>query len=245
MERAKYFIISILCVCWFSSIKADNKTEIYNAYLSNNMVKWKTIIDKMNLEKKKSNDFILELINYQYGYIAWCIGNKKEDDAETYLELAEKNVEYLEKQSYKLSYINSYKSALYGFELGLAWYKAPFIGPKSVDCAEKAMKLDKANPYGFLQYANAQYYMPETFGGSKTVAIDYYKKAQILMEKNSDDIISDWNYLSLLTIIANAYTETKKYTLAKEYYDKILKIEPEFLWVKNELYPVILKKIKK
>jgi len=144
-----------------------------------------------------------------------------------------------------LSYINSYKSALYGFELGLAWYKAPFIGPKSVECAEIAMKLDKTNPYGFLQYGNAQYYMPETFGGSKTVAIEYYKTAQSLMEKNSENIINDWNYLSLLSIIAQAYTATEKYTLAKEYYDKILKIEPEFSWVKNELYPVLLKKMKK
>jgi len=32
---------------------------------------------------------------------------------------------------------------------------------------------------------------------------------------------------------------------AKKYYEKILKIEPEFLWVKNELYPQLLKKIKK
>jgi len=97
MERAKYFLISLLFICLSSSSKADNKTEIYKAYISNNMAKWKAIIDKMNLQQKKSNDYILELINYQYGYIAWCIGNKKTDDAETYLELAEKNVETLEK----------------------------------------------------------------------------------------------------------------------------------------------------
>jgi len=34
--------------------------------------------------------------------------------------------------------------------------------------------------------------------------------------------------LSLLTIIAQAYTEVEKYTLPKEYFDKILKIEPDF-----------------
>ena len=99
------------------------------------------------------------------------------------MEFAEINVELLEKQSYKLSYVNSYKSALYGFQLGLALNKTPFIGPKSVECAETAIKSDKINPFGYIQYGNSQYYMPVTFVGSKTVAIEYYKAAQILREK--------------------------------------------------------------
>ena len=62
------------------------------------------------------------------------------------------------------------------------------------------------------------------------------------MELNKEQIKDDWNYLSLQTAIAQAYEETGKWGLAKLYYEKILKIEPDYSWVKNELYPAILKK---
>jgi hypothetical protein len=244
MERSKYFISLFLMIFVFSNINATYKSDIYNAYISNNMDKWKSTIDEMNRQQNKSNEFILELLNYQYGYIGWCIGNKKNKLAGGYIELGQKNIEILKKNNYKISMVNSYKSAFYGFRIGLNKLQAPFIGPKSVDCAKLAMKQDDKNPYGYIQYGNSEYYMPAMFGGSKKVALEYYEKAVKIMESNPTQAIEDWNYLSLLTIIAEAYTELKYYKSAKAIYEKILWIEPNFQWVKNELYPNLLKKIK-
>ncbi|MFN8255987.1 MAG: hypothetical protein U0W24_09890 [Bacteroidales bacterium] len=244
MERSKYFVVIVLLFLIVLNVKASYKSDIYQAYISNNMTKWKSVIDEMNLQQNKSNEFVMELLNYQYGYIAWCIGNKKNKIAEEYMKLGEKNIEILEKSNYKISYVNSYKSAFYGYRIGLNKVQAPFIGPKSVDCSELAMKQDDKNPYGFIQYGNSQFYMPAMFGGSKKVAVEYYEKAEKLMEANPEQIKDDWNYLSLLATIAQAYTELKFYKTAKIYYEKILRIEPEFGWVKNELYPELLKKIK-
>lgn len=243
MERSKYTIVIILIFC-FTGSKASYKSDIYNAYISNNMTKWVNVIDEMHLKKNKSNEFLMELVNYQYGYIAWCIGVEKDDLAKKYLGLAEKNLEILEKANYKLSLVNSYKSAFYGYKIGLNKVKAPFYGPKSVEFAELAMKQDKNNPFGFIQYGNAQYFMPAVFGGSKTLALEYFKKAEKLMELASYERKEDWNYLNLLTLIGQAYTETNNLELAKAYYEKILKIEPNYSWVKTELYPQLLKKIK-
>ena len=41
------------------------------------------------------------------------------------------------------------------------------------------------------------------------------------------------------------YTEQKDYSNAKRYCEKALTLEPDFAWVKNELYPQTLEKIKK
>ncbi len=240
-----FFVPSVLIFISISAnCQTNYKSSIYNAYVTNNMAQWRTIIDELNLQKAKTNEFILELINYQYGYIAWCIGNNQTNDAEKYLELANKNIKFLENQSFKPSYTNSYKAALIGFEIGLAWYKAPFIGSKSISCSQTAIELDKNNPFGYLQYANTQYYMPETFGGSKTVALQYYKKALKIMERQAVYKTNNWNYLSLLTTIAQAHSEIENYETAKEYYEKIMEIEPNFVWVKNELFPELLKKYK-
>ena len=243
MERPKYLLILIFSMFCSANLMADHKSVTYQAFITNHMDRWKTEIDEMNAQKNKSNEFLLELLNYQYGYIAWCVGNKKSEQAEKYLDLAEKNVEILAKASYKPSYVNAYKSAFYGYRIGLNKFKAPFLGGKSVDCARLAMKQDDKNPYGYLQYGNSQYFMPAVFGGSKTVALVYFKKAEALMELDREQIIGDWNYLSLLTYIGQAYTAIKNYESAKFYYQKILAIEPGYTWVKNELLPDVLKKM--
>lgn len=240
--KAKAIFSTLLIILSFVFMpnysKADDyKKIIYEAYISSDMQTWKKTIDEMQKKSPKSNEFLLELVNYQYGYIGWCMGNDKEKTAETYLELAEANIKILEDKKQELSLVNSYKSAFYGFRVGLNMLKAPFIGPKSTECAELAMELDRNNPFGYIQYANSQYYMPETFGGSKEAAIKYYRMAQKIMEANSKKIVNDWNYLSVLTTIAQAYEATKQYEKAEFYYKKILKFEPDFKWVKDELYP--------
>lgn len=241
MERSKYILIFILLIAVFASAKAGNRDEIYKAYISNNMQQWKKIMDAMHSQPVKSNEFMLELVNYQYGYIAWCIGNKKEKEASEYIKKGDKYMEALEASKYKLSHVNAYKSAFYGYKIGLSRLKAPVLGPKSVESAKLAIKLDIYNPYGYMQYGNALYYMPVFIGGSKKVALENYLKAEKLMERNKEDLKNNWNYLNLLTVIAKAYSEKGDKATAKAYYEKILKYEPDYLWVKNELYPQLLK----
>ncbi len=244
MERSKYIIAVLLLFCHLT-ISASNKSRIYNAFISNDMTSWGKVIDEMQLQKNMSNEFKLELINYQYGYIAWFIGVKNDDLAEKYLALAEENLESLEKAEYNLSMVNAYKSAFYGYKIGLNVLKAPFLGLKSLDCAKLAIKLDAQNPYGYIQYGNAQFYMPAMFGGSKTEALEYFRKAEGLMELDKEGIKEDWNYLSILTLITQSLIATNNYDEAKVYFQKLFKVEPNYLWVKNELYPQFLKKLKK
>jgi hypothetical protein len=245
MERSKYTIVLILLFCFGLNLKASYKSEIYIAFVRNNMKNWKTIIDGMEANTNKSSDFRLELVNYQYGYIAWCIGNKKDEEAKKYLDLAEKNIAYLEKQKFNLSMVNAYKAAFYGFKIGLNKLLAPFIGSKSMDCAKQALNIDNKNPFGHVQYANIQYYMPSMFGGSKTDALLHYLKAMDLMEQNPSFNAEDWNYINLLTIIGKAYWEIGSLQTTKRYFEKIILLTKgyEYEWVKKEMYPQLLKEI--
>jgi tetratricopeptide (TPR) repeat protein len=245
MERSGNKLISLIFIVGFCyTLQGSFKTDIYTAYINGNMQSWKQIMDEMDKNRSTQPGYILELVNYQYGYIAWCIGNERDDEAEKYLDLAEKNVEWLEKIKHNLSMINAYKAAFYGYRIGLNSLKALYYGPKSIHCAEEAIALNKNNPYGYIQYANAQYYMPAVFGGSKQTAIDYFAKAEKLMEQNKEQILNDWNYLNLLTTIANSFIDTRQPEKAKIYFDKILKVEPNYQWVKYNLYPQFLKDLK-
>src|SRR5699024_6688361 len=121
MERKKHFtvIVMLLAFSFLSANAQQHKKAIYKAYISNKMIDWKATIDSMQAETKKSDGFLLELINYQYGYIGWCLGNDDKKQAQTYLKLAESNVENLEKRAVYPSYVNAYKSAFYGYSIGL------------------------------------------------------------------------------------------------------------------------------
>ena len=244
MERKIYTITISFLLLISAKIYGNDKIEIYNAYIGNDMVAWKKIIDRIQNQERKSNEVLLSLVNYQYGYIGWCIGNEKEKEAETYISLARNNLAVLESNNYNLSMVYTYYAALYGYEIGLSIIRAPFIGPKSTKYAENALKLDQGNPFAYLQLGNIQYYMPSLFGGSVNEAIRYFLQAKVLMEKNKEAILKDWNYLHLLTLIVQAYTDVEDFRSAKAYCEIILKIEPRFLWIKDELYPQVMHQFK-
>jgi len=242
MERAKYQLIIIML---FASLQVNGsyRSEIYSAYVSNKMDKWKSVIDRMNAIPDKSDELLIELINYQYGYIGYCIGFDRENEAKKYLGMAQKNLELLERNKYSPAVINAYKSAFYGFRIGLNPITAPVNGLKSIDCAKTAVKLDPQQWFGYVQHGNIQFYMPSTFGGSKKEALEYYLKARDLLEKEADSVSENWNYLSLLIVIGQTYTYLKDYLSAQKTYNYILDIEPGFTYVRDDLYPKLLKKM--
>jgi len=241
MEGKKSIVI-LLLLALPVLLFASEKTRIYQAYIHNRMGDWKTVIDEMESRKTSDTSFIAELLNYQYGYIGYCLGVEKDKEARNYLKLAEDNLQTLEDKGVNPSIIHAYKSAFYGFKIGLSPIKAPILGPKSVNQAEQAIEANPAEPFAYIQQGNAQFYMPPVFGGSKTEAIEKFQKAVKLMTQHNESVENDWNYLSLLVLIAQSYEEMENWEQAKIYYNKALAVEPEFEWVKNELLPGLIKK---
>ncbi|MBN2805540.1 MAG: tetratricopeptide repeat protein [Prolixibacteraceae bacterium] len=241
MERSKHIHITLLLILAFSLAQGSARNSIYQAFITNNMHRWKLTIDSMEQKPGKTDEQLLELINYQYGYIAWCIGNKRLNEARLYLDKAFSNLRRLEKDKQHASRLSTYLAAFYGFEIGLAQYKAPYYGLKSIDAAKKALALDENSWMAYIQSANIQYYMPSIFGGSKTEALHLYEKALNLLENDNNNIDKNWNYLNLMVQLGEGYTMLGDYDKAATYYEKIISIEPGFSWVKDELYPGLIK----
>ena len=209
--------------------------------MHNKMDVWKYTIDKMQRQEMKSDSFLLELINYQYGYIGWCLGKNKKKEAKHYLELAENNVNKLDQKNTNQALANAYKSAFLGFRIELNPLKAPFLGRKSLKHIKTAIELDDSIPMVQIQYGLAYLHMPSISGGSKENAIDHFIKAENMMAKNPQLQKNDWNYIRLLTLLGQTYEEIENNIKAEEYYKKTLHIEPEYHWVKDRLYPDLKK----
>jgi tetratricopeptide (TPR) repeat protein len=239
MEREKYWLVSLLLVITISvNAQTSYRTDIYKAYLTGKMDNWKIATDKMEKAKGSGQIDLLELINYQYGYTAWSLGNRSKKEAETYLALMDKNLEKLRCRAGETAEYHAYTAASYGFKIGLNNLRAPFYGRRSMNHAEKALELDDQNIQANIEMGNIWNHMPELFGGSKEKAFQYYLKALKSMESGNSDLRkSNWNYLNLLVLLGQTQRDMGNHKEAYVFFNKAVNIEPGFIWVKDELLP--------
>lgn len=220
------------------------KRNIYSAFIQRDMTKWENVIHVIEASNSTNTiDQKLELISYYYGYVGYLVGKKQYTPAENLIEKGEKLIDQVLRISPKNATAYSFKGSFIGFEIAANKYKAVFLGGESKSNINKAIRLDPENVQALIDKGNLLYYSPRLFGGDKNEALVYYLKGARQIEKNKDTD-QNWMYLNLLTLIASVYEKTDKLEEAKLIYQKILRLEPDLVWVKNDLYPRLLAKIK-
>jgi len=217
----------------------DYRSAIYQAYLHEQMDTWKTIMSQMEEEYIQSSDpaLLFDLLEAEYGYMGWLVSGKQKKEAEELLMRAEKHMAQLVDLGLENARVYSLKGAFYGFQIMLDPLKAPSLGKASMNANEKAMGLDPEEPQVWLEKGNATYYRPPVFGGSKRKAVPMYETAVELFESSPGRTRENWVYMNCLAGLGIAYEKTRKFSEAGRVYRKILKLEPSFKWVKEELYP--------
>ncbi len=241
MERPKYFAIAAFFLWHTLNVLAQPSFQkrIYTAFISGDMTSWRETMDELAKTKPQQEKNKLQLLSYYYGYSAWLIGNDKESEAKAAIKKAEELIEEILRANPEQATALAFQGAFIGFKIGLTPFKAPFLGPKSSKAIQRALDIDPKNCQATIEFANALYYRPATFGGDKKLAIEYFERAASLFEGH-DRAKLNWIYLNLLTVLAQAYEETEQPSRAKAVYEKILDIEPDYSWVRDELFPALL-----
>ncbi|RPI46589.1 MAG: hypothetical protein EHM46_00405 [Bacteroidetes bacterium] len=245
------FLPVVLIFCSISLISQDRagntgeyRPEIYHAYLDSRMDRWKDVLDEMETRyaAEPGNELLYEICEASYGYIAWCISVKRKQEAGIRLDRAQ---EYLD-EFLKLDGTNArawaLQGAFYGFRVGLEPLKAAFYGRRSYEANEKALKLDPGEPQAWMEKAHIAFYKPAVFGGSDHEAVPLYERAVWLFENTPGRMKESWIYLNCLAGLGIACEKTGQVSMAGEVYRKILRLEPAFSWVRDELYPEYLEK---
>lgn len=240
----KHLITIGLLISLVSLEAQDYRSAIYQAYIHEQMDKWKVLMVQMEQEYERTSDagLLYDLLEVEYGYMGWLVSGKQKKEAEELLIRAEKHMTLLEERGLDDARVYSLKGAFYGFQIMLDPLKAPSLGKASMNANEKAMSLDPEEPQVWLEKANMDYYRPPVFGGSKRKAVPSYEKAVELFESKSNRTRENWVYLNCLAGLGMAYENTRQISEAGEVYRKILKLEPSFKWVKEELYPDFVEK---
>jgi tetratricopeptide (TPR) repeat protein len=243
--KTRYLLIVFSVLLHITSIRAQTpySGEIYQAYVKGDMEKWESLIQIMNNEKRESMrvDFLYELGLLKYGYIAYCIDHDMTDEAKEQIETVLEDIEDMLEIDPDFAKGYALWGAIYGFRIQLNPFRAVYLGPRSMDRIEKSIELDPETAAGWLEIANSEFYRPAIFGGDKEKSIETYKKAIHFFEKDSTSLKNNWHYLNALVALANAYEETGQLNKAVLQYEKILTIAPDFVWVRDELYPRAIK----
>lgn len=245
-QKFNHLIIYILLFTFSPELYSEEpyKKIIYTTFISHEMNKWQNVIQlietkytPVTVEKK------IELLSYYYGFTGYLIREKRFDEVETYITKAEVLIDQILKTTNQNATVYSYKAAFFGFQISINKIKGIYLINESFFYLEKAYKLDPNNVQVNIDKGNILFHAPAIFGGDKKEALKFYLKGARLMELNN---ITDqnWAYLNVLTMIAKTYEKMDQPLMAKQTYERILRKEPNFYWVKRDLYPKFLEKNK-
>ncbi len=204
----------------------------FESYRAGNMAPWPGLIAEM--EKVKSVDLAwqTEMVKAMYGLVGYQIGAKNKDLARAYVNKADVYLDKLLDDHPNNAQLHSLSGAFYGYKIGLAFYKAPFLGPKSMYHIEKSIELDPAEPMGYIEKGNSLLYRPAAFGGDKNQALVCYKKALKLMESRNN-LKCNWQHMLLRAFILKTLYETNHTAEAKAFMETMQKDYGSMIWIKQ------------
>lgn len=227
------------------NLQAQDATTMamYQAYLGNDpgtFQEWKKAVHHRQQELSKNP--VDPTLNYalllaQFGLLNATMKTKDEDSFDEYYDATLETVEKITEVDKKWAEPYAIQSAIYGLKMGYSPMQGMILGSKSSGLIEKAKKLNNASPLVWKIYANSKFFTPEMWGGDIKEAILAYEKSIQLYEAKPDDLRFNWHYLDALAFQGQAYLKDGQRAKAISTYEKALKAEPLFFWVKNVLLP--------
>lgn len=235
--------LTILLVALHLQAQDATTKAMYQAYLRNDpntLQEWKKAVQHRQQELSKNS--VDPTLNYalllaQFGLLNATMKTKDEELFDDYYDATLETVEKITDADKKWAEPFAIQSAIYGLKMGYSPMQGMILGSKSSGLIEKAKKLNNSSPLVWKIYANSKFFTPEMWGGDLKEAILAYEKSIQLFEAKPDDLRFNWHYLDVLAFQGQAYLKDGQRAKAISTYEKALKVEPEFAWVKNVLLP--------
>jgi tetratricopeptide (TPR) repeat protein len=220
---------------------ADNtryQNAIYEAYILNEMPRWERTLQEMEIRYRThaGHALLADILLAQYGLTGYYLGVEQKDKAGHQIDKAMERLQELDNAGGHQALVYALSSAFTAFRIGLRPIRAMQLGPRSYRLLEQALEADPSHPQVWIEKGNSAFFTPSMFGGNKKEAIEHYKKAISLLEREMPNNYR-WLYLSTLVSLANAYEITGQANKAIQTLEKALAFEPRFRWVKEEMLP--------
>lgn len=240
MEGTKNKFISLIVLLIFPTLFATAQKKdlayyqcaFFESYRAGTMAPWPGLIDEMAQVKSADLAWQTEMVKAMYGLVGYQIGQRDKEAAKTYITKADVHLDKLLEKYPNNAQLHSLKGAFYGYKISLAAYKAPFLGPKSLEQIDESLKLDPAEPMGYIEKGNSLQYRPAIFGGDKTEALKFYQKALMLIETKNNSKCN-WQKMLLCSFILKNLYETNQNAEAETFLVAMQKDYGSMNWIKQ------------
>lgn len=249
MKTIAFFLCVLLLDLTSGTACYECNEKAYHAYLGTqdpdeSKRRWKKLVaeEQSRLDAKPTDTkqrYALALA--EFGLLSATMRDKDEELFDAFADKTEERLESIIDADKKWSEPRALLSALYGLKMGYSPMKGMYLGPKSSNLIEKALKDSPASPLTWKVYANSKLFTPEAFGGDIKEAIRSYEKCISLYELDPATTKHNWIYLDAVAFLGQAYMKDGQSSKAIVTYEKALKIEPDFTWVKSVLLPAARK----
>ena len=212
---------------------AKIEQQFYTAYVTNSNLSWKISLQQLEDNVEEVNQLILA--KGYYAASGTAFGNQEEDLASTLLDKGHNLVNKILKTNKNSADANALLSAILSSKIALSPMKGMLYGSKSSRAAKEGVDLAPDN--GFTNYVQGRnlFYTPSMFGGDIKKSITYLEKAASIYDQK--ELLQNWEYLSTLVLLGQAYHAQKDYAKAKAVFETALEIAPNFGWIQYELLP--------
>ncbi len=243
----KNFLLLSLLIAFLNlnaGVQCINYRSLVKTYADGTWDSWGVEIAKAERMHLADTESRFMLINLYFGYVGHFIDGEKFDLAFEFIHKAEKLLrEILVAEPSNITAI-SYKGAFLAFRVATNRIKYLTKALEGLSLIYKAYDMDKHNLIAIINKSSALYFLPPVFGGNKSESIRLLNTARTLMEK-SGQTVDNWMYFYTLIFIGRGYEKIGKIAEAKSVFEKVLSLEPEFKWVKYDLYPAVINSINK
>lgn len=240
MEGTKNKVVGLMVLLIFPVLLATAQKKdlayyqcaFFESYRAGNMAPWPGLIAEM--EKVNSTDLLwqTEMVKAMYGLVGYQLGAKNKDVAKIYVDKAGVYLDKLLDDHPENAQLHSLAGAFCGFKIGLTFYKAPFMGPKSLYHIQKAIELDPFEPMGYIERGNSLLYRSAALGGDKNEALRLYRKALKLMEASNNQKCN-WQQMLLRAFILKALFETSQTAEANAFMLGMQNDYGSMIWIKS------------
>jgi tetratricopeptide (TPR) repeat protein len=243
----KYLIALTFYLFTFLANGQDATDErMYRAYLSPEKAtdSWKQAVAERQAALQadpQNNQAAYSLALAHFGLLSGTMRFRDEDLFDEYYDATVDNLKSLISTNKSWGEPHALLSAVYGLKMGYSPMQGMFLGSKSNTLTEKARKFSPQSPLVWKVYANAKFFTPEMWGGDLAEAIEGYEKCIQLYESNPQQLQFNWIYLDALAFQGQAYLKNGDTGKAIETYEKALKAEPSFGYVRDVLLPAARK----
>lgn len=232
-------LLTVVCLFLSGLCSAQySKEQMYRAYITQNMALWDDYLHHFDW-KTLNNASRAEYIGYEYGYVAAAI-DEKQPDAKQHIDAFLAHIEAMEgvlPPSTLLTYRSShaaYRAKAYPFEFAS-------MGVKAMNMAKEAVQKDSLDVLALNLLGCVDFYAPALFGGSKERALQSFRTARRVYEERGDTVCN-WNYTASLMQMAMCLDKTGHTDEAVALCRKMLAVDPDFRFIRDEYLPSLLKK---